>query len=98
MKATPHFRWMNVIFEMSDLKNASPSVVGRSGFLLMESRNLGWLVLRDSFMSAMPRDVYDSDKIACVRDLFDWLVPPCLAQVTASDTFLPYSEMHLVRT
>ncbi len=68
----------------------------RSGFLVLESRSLGWVPLRDSFMASMPRDVFDTDKVNCISDMFDWLIPPCLAQIRASDTFLPLSELHLV--
>ncbi len=57
---------------------------------------MGWLPLRDSFMASMPRDVYDSEKVGCVLDMFNWLIQPCLDQVSASETFLPYSELHLV--
>ncbi len=68
----------------------------RAGFLVLESCSLGWRPLRDSFMASMPRDVYDADKVGCVRDMFDWLIPPCLAHLRTSSLFLPYSELHLV--
>ena len=65
--------------------------------LFMESRLLGWKPLQLSFMSTIPTDVYDPDKITCVADMYDWLVGPCLKTIKEVGTFLPFMEQHLVK-
>eukprot|EP00095_Tigriopus_kingsejongensis_P002576 maker-scaffold274_size229011-snap-gene-1.23 protein:Tk02576 transcript:maker-scaffold274_size229011-snap-gene-1.23-mRNA-1 annotation:"hypothetical protein LOTGIDRAFT_210054" len=89
--------WMNLIFEMSDLRRASPAVVGRSGILFMESRLLGWRPLKESFMHTLSSTLFDEEKLLCLNDMFDWLVPPCLEQIKVADLFLSYSELHLIK-
>ncbi|XP_059095302.1 dynein axonemal heavy chain 3-like [Tigriopus californicus] len=89
--------WMNLIFEMSDLRRASPAVVGRSGILFMESRLLGWRPLKQSFIETLSPTHFDDEKLVCLDDMFEWLVPPCLEQIRDSNLFLPFSELHLIK-
>ena len=72
---------MNIMFEVSDLKRLSPAVIGRCGTIVMESKLLGWKALKASFMTLFPSEIYDDEKLTCVGDMYDWLVPPCLKQI-----------------
>ena len=40
---------MNIIFEIPDLKNATPATVSRCGIVFVEDKNLGWEAIIDSF-------------------------------------------------
>jgi len=84
--------WKSYIFNSQN----APELLRRCAILFTESQKLGWRPLRDSFVASIPRDTYDEEKIACIRDMFDWLVPPCLNHVKGSNLFLPFSEVHLV--
>lgn len=91
--------WMNILFEMSDLKKASPAVVGRSGILFMESQLLGWRPMKQSFIESLPSDLFDEERLVCLNDMFEWLLPPILEMIRDEKgaLFLPYCELHLVK-
>ena len=43
--------------------------------------------------------VFDEEKVSSLKEMFDWLIDPCLKQVKShgSDLLLPYNELHLVQ-
>ena len=75
---------------------ASPATVGRCGMVYLESGLLGWRPLKDSFLESLPRSAFNQEQISSLDELFEWLVPPILAQVKKCDLFVPFSELHLV--
>ncbi len=76
--------WMNLLFEMDGLSTASPAIVSRTGIACMESHSLGWVAVKDSFVEALPDRAFDADRIDCLNDLFEWLVPAVLKEIRVS--------------
>ena len=56
-------RWMNILFEVSDLDYASPGTVGRCGIIYMESASLGWRPYKQSFLELLPSSVFAPDQV-----------------------------------
>lgn len=69
---------MTTLFEVSELNRMSPSVVGRTGIAYFNSLSLGWTPLKKSFVDSLPAKLFDADRIECLNDMFEWLVPPVL--------------------
>jgi len=42
-------KWMTMMFEVEDLQHASPATVSRCGMVFLESKNLSWLSIIESF-------------------------------------------------
>uniref|UniRef100_A0A8C3PS23 Dynein axonemal heavy chain 3 n=1 Tax=Calidris pygmaea TaxID=425635 RepID=A0A8C3PS23_9CHAR len=93
---------MSLIFEPADLEEASPATVSRCGMIYMDSQQLGWKPLKDSYMNTLPPNLQEEHR-ELVNDLFMWLVQPCLefihlhckAIVQTSSSHLSYSLMKL---
>ncbi|XP_016078231.1 PREDICTED: dynein heavy chain 3, axonemal [Miniopterus natalensis] len=93
---------MSLIFEPADLEQASPATVSRCGMIYMESHQLGWKPLKDSYMDTLPSTLTEEHK-ELVNDMFMWLVQPCLEfirlqckfVVQTSPTHLAFSMMRL---
>ena len=67
---------MSMIFEVQDLAVASPATVSRCGMVYVEPSDLGWEPLLTSWVKTLPACLAPHhDKL---RNLFGWLVPPCL--------------------
>ncbi|MPC44116.1 Dynein heavy chain 3, axonemal [Portunus trituberculatus] len=86
---------MSVIFETCDLEEASPATVSRCGMIYMESKELGWRPLKDSYLASLPGAVKPE-----VRQMMDhvieWLLPPLLKFVMNRCKFMiQTSELHL---
>ena len=62
----------------------------------LESGQLGWRPLKDSFLESLPRTAFNQEQISSLDELFEWLVQPILVQIKKSDLFVPFSEQHLV--
>ena len=89
--------WMTTLFEVSGLNHMSPSVVGRTGIAYYNSLSLGWMPLKKSFIDSLPAKLFDADRLECLGDMFEWLVPPVLRLIQKCSLFLPYSELHLIK-
>uniref|UniRef100_A0A7S2P1M5 Uncharacterized protein n=1 Tax=Leptocylindrus danicus TaxID=163516 RepID=A0A7S2P1M5_9STRA len=75
---------MTMMFETEDLEQASPATVSRLGIVFTESKNIGWHVLRKTWIVGL------SDRFAAfsstgsngpkvhLSGLFDWLFPPAI--------------------
>uniref|UniRef100_A0A8C3KJ13 Dynein axonemal heavy chain 3 n=1 Tax=Calidris pygmaea TaxID=425635 RepID=A0A8C3KJ13_9CHAR len=93
---------MSLIFEPADLEEASPATVSRCGMIYMDSQQLGWKPLKDSYMNTLPPNLQEEHR-ELVRDLIFYIVQPCLefihlhckAIVQTSSSHLSYSLMKL---
>ena len=88
-------KWMNVLFEMADLDKASPATVGRCGMVYLESQQLGWRPLKQSFLDSLPSSVFAPDQISSLDDMFEWLLPAVFRHVMTLTLSIRYSELHL---
>ncbi|KAM6951542.1 dynein axonemal heavy chain 3 [Aplochiton taeniatus] len=89
---------MSLIFETADLEQASPATVSRCGMIYMEPHQLGWKPLRDSYMDTLPKTI-SGEHTELIRDLFDWLVQPCLDFIVGECRFLVQtSPIHLAHS
>ncbi|KAL1115990.1 hypothetical protein AAG570_005485 [Ranatra chinensis] len=68
---------MSMIFEVSDLTQASPATVSRCGMIYMEPSTLGWRPLVESWNREVPPE-WIEDKPDRFLELFDWLLPPTI--------------------
>uniref|UniRef100_UPI00398E963E dynein axonemal heavy chain 3-like n=1 Tax=Pristiophorus japonicus TaxID=55135 RepID=UPI00398E963E len=68
----------NIIFEVLDLKEASPATVSRCGMIYMEPMNLGWEPLVQSWLATKLPHQLTAAQRQTVQMLCDWLLPPCL--------------------
>jgi dynein heavy chain len=87
---------MNLMFEPADLEQASPATVSRCGMIYMEPHQLGWKPLMESYMQTLPSQL-NEDLHTIIRDLFDWLIQPCLDFVQHEcKLFVETSSLHMV--
>ena len=82
--------WMNCMFETDILDKASPATVGRCGMVYMDTNNLGWRPLKESFLAELPRVSINEEHVENLDELFEWLVQPCLDMVKQQGTFINY--------
>ncbi|CUT98907.1 dynein heavy chain [Echinococcus multilocularis] len=89
---------MNMIFEPADLEQASPATVSRCGMIFMEPSQLGWRPMMNSYIAYGLPPVLNEEHRALLRDLFEWLVDPCLEFITSQcSQLLPISQLHAVK-
>ena len=67
---------MSMIFEVQDLAVASPATVSRCGMVYVEPSEIGWEPLLTSWFNTLPACLAPHQEK--LRNLFGWLVPPCL--------------------
>ena len=92
----------NLIFEPEDLEQASPATVSRCGMIYMEPHQLGWRPLFESYLRTLPEQITEENQ-TLIKDLFGWLVQPCLDFVrheckffvSTSSNHLAFSLMRL---
>ena len=82
--------WMNCMFETDILDKASPATVGRCGMVYMDTNNLGWRPLKESFLAELPRVSINEEHVENLDELFEWLVQPCLDMVKQQGTFINF--------
>ncbi|XP_067915582.1 dynein axonemal heavy chain 3-like [Heterodontus francisci] len=86
----------NIIFEVLDLKQASPATVSRCGMIYMEPMNLGWEPLVQSWLATKLPQQLTAEQRQTVQMLCDWLLPPCLDFVQKKcHLVVQSSAMHL---
>eukprot|EP00698_Gefionella_okellyi_P019150 TRINITY_DN5834_c0_g2_i1.p1 TRINITY_DN5834_c0_g2~~TRINITY_DN5834_c0_g2_i1.p1 ORF type:complete len:4046 (-),score=1123.04 TRINITY_DN5834_c0_g2_i1:354-12491(-) len=87
---------MTLLFEVSDLAQASPATVSRCGMVYMDPMALGWKPLFDSWLANLPSLLGEAQR-QLLADLFNWFVPAGLVfyhqHVT---TGLLLSDQHMV--
>uniref|UniRef100_A0A0X3PWV9 Dynein heavy chain 3 n=1 Tax=Schistocephalus solidus TaxID=70667 RepID=A0A0X3PWV9_SCHSO len=89
---------MNLIFEPADLEQASPATVSRCGMIFMEPSQLGWRPMVHSYLQHDLPPVLNEEHRELVKDLFEWLVDPCLECVSFHcSQLMPVSELHAVK-
>ena len=81
----------NLIFEPEDLEQASPATVSRCGMIYMEPHQLGWQPLFESYMRTLPEQINEENQ-ALIRDLFGWLLQPCLDFIRHECRFFVYTS------
>ncbi|XP_063858635.1 dynein axonemal heavy chain 3-like isoform X1 [Scylla paramamosain] len=89
---------MSVIFETCDLEEASPATVSRCGMIYMESKELGWRPLKDSYLASLPGAV-KTEVRQMMDQVIEWLLPPLLNFVMSRCKFMiQTSELHLFQS
>ncbi|CAG9462898.1 unnamed protein product [Pedinophyceae sp. YPF-701] len=69
---------MSMIFEVGDLRAASPATVSRCGMVYLEPSELGWPPLLKSWLNTLPAANLGADIVERIGKLYDWLMLPCL--------------------
>ncbi|XP_038666815.1 dynein heavy chain 3, axonemal-like [Scyliorhinus canicula] len=85
----------NIIFEVLDLKQASPATVSRCGMIYMEPMNLGWEPLVRTWLATKLPEQLKIEQRKTIQLLCDWLLPPCLDFVQKCNPVVQSSSMHL---
>ena len=65
---------MRMIFEISDLRNASPATVSRAGIIFINDTDLGWQPYKDKWIAARE----DEKERTCLDGFFDKYIPPLM--------------------
>ncbi|XP_021921863.1 dynein heavy chain 7, axonemal isoform X5 [Zootermopsis nevadensis] len=96
----------NLLFEAMDLDVASPATVSRCGIIYMEPETLGWEPLLESWLSTLPPNLNDQNKVK-LHDMFLRFGYPLLHLIrkggvreltSSSDSSLMHSMMNLFDT
>ncbi|KAK7080884.1 Dynein heavy chain 3, axonemal [Halocaridina rubra] len=89
---------MSVMFETSDLEQASPATVSRCGMVFMENKQLGWRPLKDSYIATLPEAITDAVK-ENLEEVIEWMLPPVFDFVRKKCKFMiDTSELHLFQS
>ncbi len=83
IKLTPN---TSMLFEVEDLKHASPAIVSRCGMVFMESKQLGWEVLVKTYCEKLPAKLTPK-RIKSIEDYIFSLITPTLNFVTKHGKF-----------
>jgi dynein heavy chain, axonemal len=68
---------MTMMFEVEDLKEASPATVSRCGMVYLEPQSLGWNVLLVSFVQSLP-NIIKFEYGTLIEDIILWFLSPSL--------------------
>ncbi len=89
---------LTMLFEVEELKHASPAIVSRCGMVFMESHRLGWDVLVKSYCETLPT-ILAAKRGKTIEDYMFCILRPAVAFVTKHCKFpLDTKPMHLVRS
>eukprot|EP01022_Parablepharisma_sp_SALTPOND_P028312 TRINITY_DN70784_c2_g1_i1.p1 TRINITY_DN70784_c2_g1~~TRINITY_DN70784_c2_g1_i1.p1 ORF type:complete len:4393 (-),score=612.94 TRINITY_DN70784_c2_g1_i1:3426-16604(-) len=89
---------LTMLFEVEELKHASPAIISRCGMVFMESCCLGWEVLVKSYVEGLPQ-ILTAKRIKAVEDHMLSVLRPAVAFMAKHCKFqVDIKSMHLVRS
>ena len=89
---------MTMMFEVEDLKEASPATVSRCGMVYLEPHRLGWNALLDSYIKSLPAYAKDATG-ELIKEVVSWICWPALEFIRKKCRFpVQATEMELVNT
>eukprot|EP01064_Diplonema_japonicum_P028148 TRINITY_DN4256_c2_g1_i2.p1 TRINITY_DN4256_c2_g1~~TRINITY_DN4256_c2_g1_i2.p1 ORF type:complete len:4454 (+),score=1223.71 TRINITY_DN4256_c2_g1_i2:62-13363(+) len=87
---------MNMIFEVEDLRVASPATVSRCGMVYFDANELGWKPMAASWLAALPQGIKElTECYHTISGLIDIFVAPAVTFVTegAQGFYVPGVEV-----
>ena len=89
---------MNIIFEVDDLKEASPATISRNGMVLVEQDTIDYEDLILSYSINLPSN-FDNKMKNNFKNISLWLIKPLLYFLFKNCTFgLPTDKFHLTKS
>merc|ERR1712106_1010879 len=88
---------MSMMFETSDLEQASPATVSRCGMIYIEPYQLGWQPLVSCYMNTVPEKMPKADR-AVLKDLFYWCFEACFEWLIRAKFMMVTSNQHLAKS
>eukprot|EP01063_Lacrimia_lanifica_P004778 TRINITY_DN12719_c0_g2_i1.p1 TRINITY_DN12719_c0_g2~~TRINITY_DN12719_c0_g2_i1.p1 ORF type:complete len:3519 (+),score=1391.25 TRINITY_DN12719_c0_g2_i1:1056-10559(+) len=86
---------MRMVFEISQLKNASPATVSRAGVLYINEGDVGWAPYKDKWLQGRA----DEKERNTLDSFFDFYLPPVLEHCKRSyRTVVPLVDLSIVET
>jgi len=87
---------MRLIFEISNLNNATPATVSRAGIVFINSKDIGWKPFLDSWIEKRENEKEKSQLLALINR---YTTPELLAEIQSAFKFVvPVSEINMIRT
>eukprot|EP00163_Fabomonas_tropica_P031142 TRINITY_DN730_c0_g2_i1.p1 TRINITY_DN730_c0_g2~~TRINITY_DN730_c0_g2_i1.p1 ORF type:complete len:4569 (+),score=1602.08 TRINITY_DN730_c0_g2_i1:399-14105(+) len=91
---------MKLIFEVEDLRNASPATVSRAGMIYMSAINLGWKPVVEAWLQALPQkdaaialnSMFDEN----LTPIFDWFVDNVSHVISNADVNMVTSMLRML--
>jgi dynein heavy chain len=90
---------MNIIFEVDDLKEASPATVSRNGMVLCEHDTIDFKDLIQSYSNTLPTSAFDPKMVEHFKEVSMFLIYNLLEYIFQYCTFeLPTDRLHLTKS
>lgn len=86
-------RLITMVFEPTDLEQASPSTISRCGMIYMSPEQLGWTALHKSFLNDLKAQLNNDIYIALYESLVDWIIPAILQILDTCESIMPISPI-----
>jgi hypothetical protein len=88
----------NIIFEVDDLKEASPATVSRNGMVLCEQDTIDCKDLIESYANSLPHNVFDAKLMNQFKENSNFLTKCIIVYIFKYAQFgLPTDRFHLVK-